>query len=168
MKRTSRLTPDQRSNLVAYLDSELEAPAAQEIEQILADNPVARHDIEMLTRTAELLDVLPRHKASTEFIERTMSSIRLDEVRQPLSEQPWFQRARRGAVVAGWAVGLALSALFGFTLTSRWIPDESQQLIEELSFLQNLDIYTEVQDVEFLRELRESRLLDEEPTTQQP
>ncbi len=37
MEKIPRLTPDQRSNLVAYLDGELTEPATKEIDQVLGE-----------------------------------------------------------------------------------------------------------------------------------
>jgi len=161
MDKIPRLTAEQRSDLVAYLDGELAGAAVQEIEQTLAESPVARHEVEMLTRTWELLDTLPRAAASQEFIANTLTSIQALDHRTPLSEQQWYQRARRGVVVAGWVAGLAMASAVGFLITSRWIPDKSAALIRDFPVIRELDTYTEIDNVEFLRELQESGLFDE-------
>ena len=59
MAKLARLNPEQRDNLAAYLDGELEETATQEIEQILAVSEVARHEVDMLSRTWDLLNSLP-------------------------------------------------------------------------------------------------------------
>jgi hypothetical protein len=41
------------------------------------------------------------------------------------------------------------------------VPDESDPLIRELSFIENLDTYSEVQSLEFLEELTKSGTFDE-------
>jgi len=164
MDKIPRLTAEQRSDLVAYLDGELDGGAVQEIEQTLTESPVARHEVEMLTRTWELLDTLPRAAASQEFTANTLTSIKALDHHRPLSEQPWYQRARRGVVVAGWVAGLAVASAVGFLITTRWIPDESAALIRDFPVIRDLDTYTEVDNVEFLKELQESGLFDETPS----
>ncbi len=79
MAKMTRLSAEQRENLVAYLDGELDDSATQNIEQVLAESVVARHDVDMLSRTWDLMNVLPGVKASEEFTRKTLSSIRAAE-----------------------------------------------------------------------------------------
>jgi len=65
----------------------------------------------------------------------------------------YSDRARRGAILAGWAAGLAFVAAAGFLLTNRWIPSESRILVEELPVIENLDLYANAGSMEFLRAL---------------
>lgn len=168
MDKILRLNTEQRESLVAYLDGELDETAAQEIEHVLAQSAVARHDVEALTRTWELLDVLPQAKATEGFTDRTLASLNAAELRQPISEQSWFQRTRKGVILAGWVIGLSASAAFGFLITNRWIPNETQQMIEQYPILKNLDTYDEIDDIQFLRELRKSGLFNEDAEQNQP
>ena len=168
MENITHLTPQQRADLVAYLDGELDEEVTRQIEQTLAASPIARHEVEMLTRTWEILDVLPRAQpVSEEFTLKTISNIRVTKFLRPLSERLWFQHARRGAIVAGWATALALSAVIGFFTANRWIPVESDQLIEYYPVIENLEIYSEVNDVEFLKALQGSDLFHEVPDEKQ-
>lgn len=168
MEKIPRLTTEQRSNLVAYLDGELDETANQEIENVLSKSPVARHEVELLMRTWDLLDVLPQPTASAEFTARTLSSLHVAEVSGRWTVQPWLQRARKGMIVAGGAAGLAAAAALGFLATNRWVPNRSQQLVEELPVIEELDTYADVQDVEFLRLLQRSGLFDERQTEEEP
>jgi anti-sigma factor RsiW len=67
MTKIHRLTQQQRDDLTAYLDGELDDAATHEIEQVLAQSPVARNEVEMLTRTWEMLSLLPRAQAGEDF-----------------------------------------------------------------------------------------------------
>lgn len=165
MSTIQRLSAEQRDDLVAYLDGELEEASSQEIEKILAKNPVARNDVEMLMRTWELLDALPRAEATEEFTQKTLSSIQAVDARDPVTEKPWFQKLKRGVMAAGWTAGIALSAVLGFAITNRVIPSESRLLVENLPVVERLDIYREVDNIEFLRELRRSGLFNERVET---
>ena len=158
MEKMSRLSPQQRADLVAYLDGELDDVTLKNIEQTLAKSPAARHDVEMLVRTWDLLDELGRPSATEEFTARTLSNIQAEEQRAPWYRGSWIEvlysdRARRGAILAGWAAGLAFVAAAGFLLTNRWIPSESRILVEELPVIENLDLYANAGSMEFLRAL---------------
>lgn len=162
--RIQRLSAEQRDNLVAYLDGELDEPAAQEIEKILAHNPVARNDVEMLMRTWELIDSLPRAAATEEFTQKTLSTLKSIDVTQPLTEKPWFDKVRRGVVVVGWLGGLAASALLGFLITNQFVPDETRQLVNDLPVIENLNKYVEVDNITFLQNLRREGAFKETPS----
>ena len=159
--RIQRLSAEQRDNLVAYLDGELEEPNSQEIEKILAVNPVARNDVEMLMRTWELLDGLPRPAATEEITQRTLSTLKTIDVTQPLTERPWFEKARQGAIVAGWLGGLAVSAVAGFYVTNQLVPSETRRLAEDLPVIERLQQYVEVDNFLFLEHLRQTGLFSE-------
>src|SRR5579859_2895023 len=79
MAKLARLSSEQRENLTAYLDGELDEATTQDIEQVLAVSEVARHEVDMLSRTWDLLNALPTHKASEEFTHKTMSNLRAAE-----------------------------------------------------------------------------------------
>ena len=153
MEKVPRLTSDQRANLVAYLDGELEESEAAAIEKTLAMNSTARHEVGLLNKTWHMLDVLPAAKASIEFTSQTLTRLKVIQEKPSLQDQPWFSSACRGTIIAGWVAALAFSAVIGFNVTIRWIPNPNQQLIEELPLIENLHIYTEVKDYKFLKEL---------------
>src|SRR5437016_5622208 len=141
MAKLARLSPEQRDNLAAYLDGELEETATQEIEQILAVSEVARHEVDMLSRTWDMLNSLPTHKASQEFTQKTVSSMRAAERSgPPLAGQAVKQNARRGAVLAIWAGILVACGYAGYSATHQWVPNEFEQLLgEDYEVISNLD-----------------------------
>ena len=162
MKKLSRLTSDQRNNLVAYLDGELEEKEANEIEQVLATSPIARSEVETLSRTWKLLDHLPEAKASENFTNRTVSQAKLETATAPpMSEQPWFDKTRRGLIVVGWVTGLVVLTALGFAITSRMIPEQNAGLVKELPVVNNIEKYQEIGSIEFLEQLKKSGLFDE-------
>lgn len=161
MEKTVRLNAEQREDLVAYLDGELPQEQVQQIDQILANSAVARHEVEALSRTWELLDVLPNAKASESFTSKTMSNLKAMEAPFVLSEQPWFIHFRRTIVAAGWVLAISACAVFGFYLTHNWIPNPNDELIRDLPIIENLDQYQEIRDLEFLKELKRSSLFDD-------
>lgn len=159
MDKMDRLTPEHRDNLVAYLDGELDAVATQTIERVIARNDVAHHEAESLSRTWQLLDHLPRPKASQQFTERTISSLRVAEVRAPVLTNVWSRRLRGGLIAFVVLGGLMVAGLIGFLATNRWIPNDSQKLLDDLPVVENLEAYSDVEEIRFLRELRSSKAI---------
>src|SRR5919109_2292772 len=110
MDKFSRLSGTQRANLVAYLDGELDDQETAEIESVLAASAVARNYVELLARTYDLLDELPRVKAPREFTERTLTTVRLDGVRPDITQTEWYRRMRRGAVLLAWLAAMTAAS----------------------------------------------------------
>lgn len=157
--------------LVAYLDGEVTEQEAIEIEQSLSSDEETRAHVDSLERTWELLDKLPITKASSEFTDKTLSTIKTVQLEaQAAAEQSRSgfslskksrQQLRRVAVAGGWMLGLACSIFIGYTITNQWVPEESEPLLRELSLIENLDTYSEVQSLEFLEELQQSGTFNE-------
>ncbi len=155
MSRIPRLTSEQRADLVAYLDGELEEDAARDIEQVLASSEVARHEVEMLDRTWDLLDILPRETASEEFTAKTLATVQVRSVR---SQPTWQPHVRRGLIALGWMTALAAAGLIGFATGHRWIPRADDPYVQSLPLLENLDAYRNADSLEFLNELDRRQL----------
>jgi hypothetical protein len=170
MDRALRLNAEQRDNLVAYLDGELEEDTTQYIDQVLAKSEVARHEVEALARTWELLDLLPKPNATETFTERTLTTLRVSEVRTNVADQPWFAYVRKGAVAVVWLAVLAASASLGFMITSRWIDNPNTELLTDLRLFKNLDLYLEADSMNFVAQLQRmgsfSPPADAKPTRQ--
>jgi len=167
MAKIRRLKPEQRENFVAYLDGELSPDETSEIDQALIDSPVARHEVEMLTRTWEMLELLPNQTASDEFTQTTMQTVRLSEETQPgFSIEDYYPQIRTGVMALTWLVSVTVASWAGFMIANAWTPNPSDQLIDDLPVIQNYDQYhsLEVEDAEkidFLKELDKRGLLDE-------
>jgi len=76
-----RLNPEERANLAAYIDGELTENETRAIATKLSLSSIARREVESLKKTWELLEFLPRPKASLVFSERTLTSVRSLESR---------------------------------------------------------------------------------------
>lgn len=173
MDKIPRLTSEQRENLVAYLDGELSEAEARDIDQVLARSQVARHDVEVLARTWDLLDELPRLNASPDFTARTLTVVRTDAAPRARATTGWTNpfssgRYRRGAILASWVAGLAACAVAGFLVTNRLIPDRNADLLRDLPTIERLDLYSNVGSVEFLRELEKRNFDFEEGARHAP
>ena len=153
MPQIARLTADDREDLVAYLDGELDDEAGTRIEQALAGSPVARHEVEMLTRTWDLLDLLPEEGAGPEFTERTLSAARAEGAVIPLRDRPAAVLARKAGVALGWAAALAGCGAVGYLAAHRWVPRETDAVVEDYPLLEDLPRLRDARSAEFLRAL---------------
>ena len=110
------------SNLTAYLDGELDEDGTRQIETVLAGSTVARNDVELLAKTYELLDLLPRPKASGEFTEKTMQTAKLKEVRTDPRQTVWYRHGKRIVRWASWAALLFVAACVGYSIARFQVP----------------------------------------------
>ncbi len=150
MEKLTRLTTEQRDNLTAYLDGELDEDGTRQIETVLAGSTVARNDVEVLAKTYELLDLLPRPKASGEFTEKTLQTARLGEVRLDPRQTVWYRHGRRIVRWTAWAALLFASAAVGYSIARYQSPRQYDLLLDNLEVIENLDDYEKAGSFEFL------------------
>jgi hypothetical protein len=152
-----RLSPEERANLVAYLDGELTENESRAIATKLSLSPVARREVDSLKKTWELLEQLPRPKASPDLSDRTLTSIRSIESRGNLWQQTagdWLSQLAKLAV----CLLVALAALGVGYIATRWLwPDPTARLARDLSLAEHLEEYQEVSSFELLEELAKSK-----------
>jgi anti-sigma factor RsiW len=154
-------------NFVAYLDGELNEDAARKIERTLSESAEVRKKVDQLARTWDMLDCLPNTRASEQFTHRTMSSIQVAISDQQIARRWWVGKARQIKTVFGWSAGLVVAAAVGFFITNRWLPTESDRLIQELPIVENLDRYSEIGRVDYLKQLQQSGLFNDGPSDKQ-
>jgi hypothetical protein len=158
-----RLSPDERADLVAYVDGELPDARSRVITTKLTMSATARREVEMLRKTWELLDHLPLPEAPEEFASRTISHAYKAELAGHGWEPTvwvWSARTAQAVVyllIAGASLGL------GYAL-ARWAwPDPTRRLVDNLTLAEHLDEYLEVGTFEFLSELAASREFASDP-----
>jgi hypothetical protein len=152
-----RLNPEERANLVAFIDGELTEAESRSIATKLTLSATARREVESLKKTWELLDYLPRPAASSAFPERTLTALKSLESGDRAWKQDagtWMGFAAKGALLLLAAAGLLL---IGFVLT-RWAwPDPDTRLARDLSLAEHLEEYQEVGSFGLLEELAQSK-----------
>jgi anti-sigma factor RsiW len=153
------LSDDDREELIAYLDGELDAERARTVETRLSLDHSIRAEAESVKRAWDLLDYLPKAEPSSTFTSRTLDKLpvrKTGKVPKPL---------RRWVFRAGWAA-VVLLALGGGYLAARLLvaprPAE-RDLVRELRVIENLRLYEAGRDLDFLRELDRSDLFGEDP-----
>ena len=148
-----RLSPDERSNLVAFLDGELPELQAQVIATKLTQSMTARREADSLEKVWEMLDLLPRPQASENFTARTLAEAdslagRGDRIASAASDI-----TRKVLAGLGWSLVAVVLGLVGYTITALLWPNPSARLARDLSIAESLDAYREVGGFEFIRQL---------------
>jgi anti-sigma factor RsiW len=151
-----RLTPDERADLVAYIDGELPEPLSQSLNTKLIHSATGRREVEMLKKTWELLGHLPLPEVAPQFSERTITEVRRLATKSPA----WQSRAQRWAAGAVPVLAYLVLAAAGLGLayvSTRWIwPDPSARLARDLSLAEHFDEYLDAGSFDFLSQLVDS------------
>jgi anti-sigma factor RsiW len=153
------LSTEQRTELVAYLDGELDPASAERIRKLLAENADARREAEELTIAWDALDSLDGVKAPQNFTERTVTSIQaLADTGTHSTTRPFD--LRRGSMLGGWMIGIVASAVAGYCATNWSVSQESQDMVRDYELINSLQKYERVGSVEVLKVLEEQELFD--------
>jgi anti-sigma factor RsiW len=164
-------SPSFTEKLVAYLDGELPEGEARDVEQSLASDPTMRAEVEKLNRAWELLDLLPRPNASGEFSSRTLTTLKVSgatsalptehsaapTVALEISEPSRSARSR----LAAWSAGLVAVCLLGFVVGRITARPDSEVWLDDLALIEQIDVYREIGDAQFLRDFQRERDRDE-------
>ena len=111
-----------------------------------------RHRLRELAGAWDLLDELPRTNVDETFAQTTVAMVAVAAAKD--LDQLNAQAPRRAAKRRLWSVAsFVIAAAIGFiALTWIW-PDQNQQLLKELSVVENWPLYQQAGSLEFLREL---------------
>jgi anti-sigma factor RsiW len=171
------LTENDREELIAYLDGELDEKGSQAWEARLMLEPAVRAEADALKRTWDLLEYAPKPPApSPTFTSRTLDRL---AVIKPRENTLWADlRPMRSGWGVLWAAGLLLAFLLGYTATSgpRQVNRQAsaslaakaqsdaptQQLAADLRVVENLQVYENAEDIEFIQELEKLELFADE------
>ncbi len=106
------LNEDEKAELVAYLDGELDEASTQAIEAKIAADPDARAELDALKQTWGMLDYLPKSSPSVNFTHRTMERLTLEKIGG--SKTMAMPRRPGWAGLLGWAAATALALSIGY------------------------------------------------------
>lgn len=148
---------DDREELVAYLDGELDADGRRRVEERLRRDPQARAEADALQRTWALLDHLPRSESSPNFASRTITQLSAS------AKAPAPRRWLRGLA---WAAGLLAAAGLGYAVAPSGAPvidlDRDATYRTEPRLIENLPLYLAVENLEYLQLLDSAELFGDE------
>jgi anti-sigma factor RsiW len=167
----SPLSAEDRANLVAYLDGELDEDTARALEAKLSLDPTARAEAETLRKTWELLDYLPRPEPSASFTHRTLEKLAVQRTtgRRPLAARPGWHRWAQGL---GWAAAVVVAAAGGWGAAQLfWSRDATpvrepaeveEFMVRSPRVVEYKRVYEQIDDLEFLRALDDPELFGDE------
>lgn len=147
--------------LVAYLDGELDAETSKQVEQRLAADAEYRRELQQLQRAWDLLDNLPRADASETFTQTTVEMVALS-AEEDLTEVKGRGRRLDRVLWCSAGGGLVLAAVAGYFASTAFFARPNEQLVRDLPVIENVELYEVADSVEFLHELQDTGLFDEE------
>ena len=170
---------EELSDLVAYLDGELDDSSLELIERRLVDDIPLRRSAETLDRTWQLLDTLEDAEASGDFAQKTLASIAAAGAGidvDAAADTPVLRKS--GGITFPWRPAVSLFAVSFLTSTltlaiTRWnaaaaTPDSDRILLQNLDVLKDYSAYRLVPDVQFLRELQLPETISEDTAAEVP
>jgi anti-sigma factor RsiW len=157
----SPMSDEDREELIAYLDGELDEEKAHAVESKMSLDPATRAEADTLKKTWDLLDYLPRPEPSPNFTNRTLDRISTRETQNALRPA---RRLRRWLTGLGWAAAVLLAGFGGYVMALHHFPSKPQDrdLVRELRIIENLRFYESVESLDFLRELDQRDLFGED------
>jgi anti-sigma factor RsiW len=161
MIEPNSLSPEERQDLVAYLDGELDAEAARAVVTKLSQSAAHREELERLRQTWDMLDYLPRPKAATTFTQQTVQKLQTIKMSTALRHGRW-----RLAGAACWAAGIFAAGILSFMLMQQQpgarLPEPTAEDLRVLEHHDYWQVYKRIDGVEFLRELDHPDLFGED------
>jgi hypothetical protein len=145
--------------LVAYLDGELDAEQNLQVEQRLSADPDYRERLRELERTWDMLDELPTGEPTQSFTQSTLELV-LSEDTLRQRKQQWTLWTLPLRVLTFSVVPLALFTI-AFALTRYNQNQPYRELLRDLPVIENIDMFTKVEDVRFLELLDQEGLFGE-------
>ncbi|WP_166819766.1 anti-sigma factor family protein [Thalassoroseus pseudoceratinae] len=166
MNSSEPLNEDRYEQFVAYLDGELDEASSRSVESTLANDEHARNEVAALARTWDLLDELPRVDVSSDFTEKTLSSVRLDTIVEKEDADSERPNGQKWLISAMLVVGMVSCFLAGLFLVQGISDPKTDVMLQNLPVIENLETYEDIGDAEFLRRLQEMKDFQDAVETQ--
>ncbi|MEX2091167.1 MAG: hypothetical protein WD971_00745 [Pirellulales bacterium] len=144
-------TPD-TDELVAYLDGELTADECRRVERRLAGDAEYRRRLTELEQAWSALEALPPTAVGDDFARTTIEMVAVVAERDAKDQSATQSASGRRRTYRMAAAGLAI-ALAAFVAARAFAPSRNHALVADLPVIAQLDVLTEVGDVEYLRGL---------------
>ncbi|MDA8746159.1 hypothetical protein N9N28_16155 [Rubripirellula amarantea] len=152
MSPTNSPQPDERlsEELVAYLDGELSPSESESVETRIQQDEHARNELQKFDRVWNTLDELPRAVVDAGFTRTTIEMAAVEAKKELAHETSMLpvRRRHRWLKIASLA---AAAGLVGFAALAVLTPNPNRELYSNLPVILQLDAYSEVRDIEFLR-----------------
>jgi hypothetical protein len=156
MSATSDPEFDARTSdeLVAYLDGELPPEECRRVEERLAADADYRQQLRDLDQAWEALNSLPATNVDEHFTQTTIEMVTVAAQREASQHAAQVGAASRKRYWR-WALAGLAAAVVGFTATRTFLPDADDALIADLPLIQQVDVLSQIDSVDFLQRLIE-------------
>ena len=147
--------------LVAYLDGELEAEKCHDVETKLARDDKFRRRLNELEKAWDMLDELPKTVADEKFVRSTVEMVAIeakDEAETARERSVWPRRVSLLSIVAM----VMFAAFLGYRAVEEYAGQKDDALARDLPVIENLDLYRRLDDVDFLRQIHDEGLFEED------
>jgi anti-sigma factor RsiW len=167
------LNEDEKADLVAYLDGELDEAATQAVEAKIAADPDARAELDALKQAWGMLDYLPKASPSPNFTNRTMERLTLENVGVAANKTMPMARRVGWPIALGWSAAVLVAVSAGYMATTYlWptpaapvpIPDSDLPLVRHLYIVEKWRAYENADDLDFVKKLSHPDLFGEDPS----
>jgi anti-sigma factor RsiW len=153
------LTPDEAMDeeIVAYLDGELDREAALAIERRLAEEPAYRARLTRLQQAWDLLDNLGRTEADEDFTHSTVAMVTVKASEDTTTGHD-LARRRKQLAWAGLGALALVAAVAAFVVVDNRLNSENRALVRDLPVIERVDEYSNIENVDFLKQLQKEGL----------
>jgi hypothetical protein len=138
--------------LVAYLDGELSADECRRVERRLANDADYRRQLSELEQAWSALEELPQRTVDDDFARTTIEMVAVEAERDANARSTTQAAGDRKRKYWAAAIGLAL-VVISFVVVRRLFPGPNGMLVNDLPVVAQLDVLTQVEDIDFLQGL---------------
>ncbi|QEG37620.1 anti-sigma factor family protein [Bythopirellula goksoeyrii] len=145
--------PSRLEQIVAYLDGELSPEDEAIVQRQLADDDAFRQEVQSIDRAWGALDALPGVTVDDKFSQTTMEMV-VDAAQHEVSARTIAQPIHQRNQWLAKALMAAAAAALGWLGVQLVRENPNRTLLTDLPAIEYIDIYSQFQDVAFLRKLR--------------
>jgi len=166
------MSDDEKAELVAYLDGELDEASTHAVEAKIARDPAVRAELDTLKQTWGMLDYLPKASPSPNFTNRTMERMTLEVAGGATKTAALAPRRSVWPLGLSWAAAVLLALGAGYYGAAQiWpaaddelIPETDLPLVRQLRIAEKWRYYENVDDLELVKKLNHPNLFGEDPS----
>ncbi len=160
MTKHESAQPEIDDELTAYLDGELDAASVRRVEDRLARDPTYRGQLQKLERTWDLLDRLPRADVGEKFTKTTLEMVAVAAAKEAEEVNLALPKLKQRQRLAG-VIAMVAALAVGYVIGRQAWPDPNEVLLRDLPVIENIDLFYQVEDVDFLRALDREHLFED-------